>query len=119
MRRESLLVVLTFFLVGVGLSLLVMNLQGRRSTSRPGPAGGGVGDVSRQSVPRRIICMAPNITEAVFALGCGDRVAGVTDFTMYPPEAKTKPCVGSAFRPNLERIVAAAGQCFNWHPPVA
>jgi iron complex transport system substrate-binding protein len=58
------------------------------------------------SAYRRIICMAPNIVETVFALGAGDRVVGVSQYTAYPPEAREKPSVGALFNPDLERIVA-------------
>ncbi|MBW1988367.1 MAG: ABC transporter substrate-binding protein [Deltaproteobacteria bacterium] len=55
-------------------------------------------------VPSRIITMAPSITEIVFALGQGHRVAGVSDFCTYPPEALEKPSVGGHLNPNTERI---------------
>ena len=53
---------------------------------------------------RRIVSMAPNITETIFALGCGERLIAVTDFCIYPPEAKELPRVGGHFNPNLERL---------------
>lgn len=48
--------------------------------------------------------MAPSITEVVFTLGQGDRVAGVSEFCEYPPEAKKKPFCGGWMNPNLEVI---------------
>jgi iron complex transport system substrate-binding protein len=57
-----------------------------------------------KAVPRRIVSMAPNITETVFALGCGDRLVAVTDFCVYPPEALALPKVGGFYNPNLERM---------------
>jgi len=60
---------------------------------------------SEDAGPQRIICMAPNIAEAVFALGAGERVVGVSDYTSYPAEAKAKPTVGALYNPDLERIV--------------
>lgn len=56
--------------------------------------------------PARIICMAPSITEIVFALGLGDRVVGVSDFCDYPPEALEKQMIGGVVNPNMEAIVA-------------
>jgi iron complex transport system substrate-binding protein len=53
---------------------------------------------------KRIISLAPNLTETLFAIGVGDRLVGDTDFCDYPPEAKTKPHVGGTDSPNLERI---------------
>ena len=53
----------------------------------------------------RIVSLAPSITETLFALGVGDRVAGVTSYCDYPPEAKLKEKVGDTLKPNVERIV--------------
>ena len=54
----------------------------------------------------RIISLAPNITETLYALGLGNEVAGVTRFCTWPPEAVEKPGVGGYFDPNLEAIVS-------------
>jgi len=56
--------------------------------------------------PHRIISLAPSLTETVYALGLGDVVVGVTDYTDYPPEARAKPSVGGLIDPNLEKIVS-------------
>ena len=56
--------------------------------------------------PQRIVSLAPSITEILFALGAGDRVAGVTSYCDYPPEARQKPSVGDTLKPGVERIVA-------------
>ena len=53
---------------------------------------------------RRVVSMAPNITETIFALGCGKRLIAVTDFCIFPPEAKELQRVGGYFNPNLERL---------------
>lgn len=55
--------------------------------------------------PRRIISLAPSVTEVLFTLGLGDRVVGVTSYCDFPPEAKTKEKVGDTLHPNLERIL--------------
>lgn len=55
---------------------------------------------------RRIVSMAPSITETLYALGLGDRVVGVTRYCEYPPEVKDKPRVGGYYDPNFEAIVA-------------
>ncbi len=54
---------------------------------------------------KRIISLAPNITEKLFALGLGDRIVGVTRFCKYPPKALEKEKVGGFFDPNYEAIV--------------
>ena len=53
----------------------------------------------------RIISFAPSITETLFALGMGDKVAGVTSFCHYPFEAKKIPSIGGYTNPNFEMIV--------------
>jgi iron complex transport system substrate-binding protein len=56
--------------------------------------------------PQRIISTSPSITEILYALGLGGRVAGVTTFCHYPPDAAKKPKIGDYMHPNLETIVA-------------
>jgi iron complex transport system substrate-binding protein len=56
--------------------------------------------------PRRIISLAPNITEILFALGLADRISGVTRYCDYPPEAAAKEKIGGLVDPNLEKIEA-------------
>ncbi|MFY9824522.1 MAG: helical backbone metal receptor [Thermoanaerobaculia bacterium] len=70
---------------------------------------GGQGERSpgvSPKVPRRIIALTPSVTETLFALGLGDRVVGVGDYSRWPPEAARKPRLGGLFNPNLERIVS-------------
>ena len=55
----------------------------------------------------RIVSIAPNITETLFTLGLGDRIVGVTLYSEHPPEAKTKPMIGSFWQPDIEAIIAA------------
>ena len=55
---------------------------------------------------RRIVSMAPSITETLFALGLGDRVVAVTRYCAYPPEAQEKPKLGGYMDPNFEAMVA-------------
>ncbi|MFQ6082458.1 MAG: ABC transporter substrate-binding protein [Candidatus Aminicenantia bacterium] len=54
--------------------------------------------------PRRIISLAPNITEILFALGLGDQIVGVTRYCDYPPQALTKEKIGGIIDINLEKI---------------
>jgi iron complex transport system substrate-binding protein len=56
--------------------------------------------------PKRIIALAPSITEIIFALEQQDRLKGTTQFSNYPAEAAKLPKVGSYVRLDLERIVA-------------
>jgi iron complex transport system substrate-binding protein len=54
----------------------------------------------------RIVTLAPNLTETVYALGLEDKLAGDTDFCDTPAAAKQKPHVGDPQNPSLEEIVA-------------
>ncbi len=55
--------------------------------------------------PKRIISLAPSITEMLFAIGLDDEIVGVTEFCDYPEKAQMKTKVGYA-QPNIEAIVA-------------
>jgi len=56
--------------------------------------------------PRRIVSVAPSVTETLFALGLGDRLVGVSSYCQFPPEALKKEKVGGYINPSLEKIVA-------------
>jgi iron complex transport system substrate-binding protein len=56
--------------------------------------------------PHRVICLMPSVTDTVFALGAGDDVVGVSDYTEYPAEALKKPSVGDLINPSIETILA-------------
>ncbi|HEX5483327.1 MAG TPA: cobalamin-binding protein [Terriglobia bacterium] len=56
--------------------------------------------------PHRIICLAPNLTETVYALGLGNDVVGITNYTDYPPQARLKPKVGGPDNPSVETIIS-------------
>jgi len=65
-------------------------------------------EVTFETLPERIISLAPSNTEILFALGLGDRVIGVTDFCDYPPEALEKESVGGPWGTSIdvEKIIA-------------
>ena len=54
---------------------------------------------------KRVVTLAPNLTETIYALGLEERLAGDTDYCDTPLAAKTKPHVGGAQNPSLEAIV--------------
>jgi iron complex transport system substrate-binding protein len=58
----------------------------------------------------RIVSLAPNLTEIVYAIGAGDRLVGNTTFCDYPPEAKSVEKVGDTTQPSIERILALRPQ---------
>jgi iron complex transport system substrate-binding protein len=55
---------------------------------------------------RRIVALAPSVTETLFAVGAGAHVVGVSDLSDYPEEAKRIDRVGSYLKPNVEVVVA-------------
>jgi len=59
--------------------------------------------------PKRIVSLAPSITEILFAIGLDEEIVGVTDFCNFPEQALTKPKV-SYTQPNLEILVALEPQ---------
>jgi iron complex transport system substrate-binding protein len=58
----------------------------------------------------RVVSLAPNLTEIVFAIGAGNRLVGRTSYCDFPPEAKAVAEVGDTLHPSLERIVALKPQ---------
>src|SRR5208337_4518213 len=55
----------------------------------------------------RVVSLSPSLTNTIYALGATDDLVGITDYTVYPPEAaRQKPSVGAIVNPSLERIVA-------------
>jgi ABC-type Fe3+-hydroxamate transport system substrate-binding protein len=55
----------------------------------------------------RVVSLSPSLTNTVYALGAAGDLVGITDYTVYPPEAaRQKPSVGNVVNPSLERIVA-------------
>lgn len=54
---------------------------------------------------KRIVSLAPSITETLFAIGAGGQIAGVTDYCNYPEEATRKPHVGGVINPSIETVI--------------
>lgn len=62
-------------------------------------------EVTIDKEPERIISLGPNVTEAIYALGKGDKLVGRTDFCDYPVEVKNVASVGSLQTPSIEKIL--------------
>ena len=54
----------------------------------------------------RVVSLAPNLTEIVYAVGAGNRLVGDTEYCDYPAEAKSVAKVGDTMHPSIERIIA-------------
>ena len=58
------------------------------------------------SPPKRIVSLAPSMTEILFAMGLGENIVAVTTFCDYPEEAKKKAKIGGMSNPSLEAVVS-------------
>ncbi len=56
--------------------------------------------------PQRIICLTEETTETLYLLGCGERIVGISGFTIRPKEARKKPKVSAFTEANIEKIVS-------------
>lgn len=82
-----------------------------RSTTAPDAAGDGGfpvtvtaddGEVEIAAAPERIVSLSASLTELLFAMGAGDQVVAVDQYSDHPPEAPVTDLSG--FRPNVEAI---------------
>ena len=56
--------------------------------------------------PERIVCLTEETTETLFLLGQGDRIVGVSGYTVRPPEARTKPKISAFINARFDKIEA-------------
>ncbi|MBO6000992.1 MAG: ABC transporter substrate-binding protein [Spirochaetales bacterium] len=69
-------------------------------------AQGGTEVSVKKTSDLRIVSLAPNVTEMIYALGSGDNLVGRTDYCNYPEEAKNVQSIGTLWDPNMETILA-------------
>jgi iron complex transport system substrate-binding protein len=62
--------------------------------------------VSGDPYPRRIVCLTEETTETLYLLGEGDRVVGVSGYTVRPPEARQKPRISAFINARFDKIEA-------------
>ncbi|MCZ4304509.1 cobalamin-binding protein [Zoogloeaceae bacterium G21618-S1] len=55
---------------------------------------------------RRIVSLAPHVTELIYAAGAGHALVGAVDYSDYPAEARAVKRVGSYVRIDLEAVAA-------------
>lgn len=58
----------------------------------------------------RIVSLAPNLTEIIYAIGAGDSLVGNTEYCDYPEAARSVAKIGDTMRPSVERIIALKPQ---------
>lgn len=73
--------------------------EGLSTTAAPDTTAGA-------PVPQAIISLSPTATEMLFAIGAGDQVIAVDEYSNYPAEALEKPNDLSGYEPNVEAIAA-------------
>src|SRR5580765_5281079 len=56
--------------------------------------------------PERIVCLTEETTETLYLLGEGDRIVGVSGYTVRPPEARQKPKVSAFINARFDKITA-------------
>jgi iron complex transport system substrate-binding protein len=56
--------------------------------------------------PHRIVCLTEETTETLYLLGEGDRVVGISGYTVRPPEARSKPKVSAFINARFDKIDA-------------
>ena len=90
-------------------ALILFGSCERRNAQPPGQGNGVIDDFGHvlhlATAPKKIVSLAPSVTETLFALGLDSAIAGVTDYCDFPPAAKLKPKVGGMLNPTIERIV--------------
>lgn len=59
-----------------------------------------------QAPARRIVSLAPHLTELAFTAGAGDRIIATIEYSDHPQAARKIPRIGDAFRVDLERLLA-------------
>lgn len=62
--------------------------------------------IALPSTVDRVVSLAPNLTEIMFAVGAGKTLVGDTTYCDFPAEAKNVEKVGDTLHPSLERILA-------------
>jgi iron complex transport system substrate-binding protein len=99
-----------FFLAAFSSSLNAQEPPAAASTATNVPAREVTDELGRKiQIPqniRRVVSLAPSITETLYALGLQDRLVGDSDYCDYPPDAKQKPHVGGTITPSVEAIAS-------------
>ena len=96
MRRTGAVVMLALFAA-------VANPPARASITVTDDAGQ---TLTLAAPAQRIVSLAPHATELLFAAGAGDRVAGVSAFSDYPPPVRALPQISGGVRLDIEQVLA-------------
>jgi len=107
-RRRRPCSTLAWLGAAVLLVLVAVTVTGRVSVAAEGvDPSGAAAPAPPAGGARRIVSLAPSVTETLFALDRGDRLVGISTFCDYPKEkVATLPRAGSYLTPNVEQIVS-------------
>lgn len=93
--KTRLLLLIVSLLICTGLAI-----TGAKCGKKPGQS-----ELPKKT--QRIVTLAPNLTEIVFALGLGEKIVAVSSDSDYPPDAKNKQTIGSFWQPDIEAVIVA------------
>ncbi len=88
------------------LALAFISLQACEARADVSVVDDGKREVRLSQPAKRIISLAPHVTELVFAAGAGKKLVGVSEYSDYPEEAKKIASIGSIFALDLEGLLA-------------
>ncbi len=61
--------------------------------------------ITFEQAPEKVVTLVPSETEAIYAIGAGEQVVGVDEWSNYPEEAVSKPKIGD-MTTNIEAVIA-------------
>lgn len=100
---------LTFELRDLGRAVAAVFI-GLHAATAAGDSVSAVDDTGREirleAPARHIVSLAPHLTETLFAIGVGERIAGTVRYSDHPPAAQSIPRLGDAFSVSIESVVA-------------
>ena len=89
------------------LTLILVNVHAHPTSNSDIRATDDLGNVVKLDRPaKRIISLAPHVTEFLFAIGAGDKIIGTVKYSDYPAAANTIPRIGDNRLLDIERIIA-------------
>lgn len=103
MKRFSSIAALAAFM----LAAAACGSDGASPSTTAGPElTTGAETTNPEPLPQAIVSLSPTATEMLFAIGAGDQVIAVDEYSNYPAEALDKPHDLSGYEPNIEAIAA-------------
>jgi iron complex transport system substrate-binding protein len=113
--RAALATALQIFVIGIATLFMFACSNGSNEKATSQAATREVTDEAGRRVVLpvkidRIVSLAPNLTEIVYAIGAGDRLVGDTTYCDFPEAAKNVAKVGDTMNPSIERIIALKPQ---------